>query len=324
MEENNKILIEYLKKYDEYKKDKNHFILDQQEIKDILFSAFRNYEGINSIFNPAKYLHNILKKNIINHFENLYNVKKGVNSCIANKMNHIRATDAIIYSKINDQPHYAVIKRGYSPDKGKYAFPGGLIDRINGLEESPLSSSKREAKEETGFIEAINIKDLGIIESNLWDNRCADGATIYGFMYNISPDDILKLHAGDDAKSIKIISEEDLIKSEMAFGHKLWLTRVIALRLAELKKNSKHNYDIIKSLRDKITKIIDIEKDTFFNNLIEQKISNQVRLVFEKRNIYMGEKANLHSDKSELEFDFYHSIQINSINNFIDKIKKEA
>ena len=66
------------------------------------------------------------------------------------------AVDAVVFTIINNDLKILLIKRKNPPFKGKYAIPGGFVNKEEDLE----SAAKRELREETGW-SAEHLQSLG-------------------------------------------------------------------------------------------------------------------------------------------------------------------
>lgn len=216
-------------------------------------------------------------KNFDNHFNNIFDLKNGINSEFCINKTSVNTTDTLIYSKNKEQIYICVIKRKNSPDCGKLAFPGGIIE----LGEDSTKSALREANEETGLIyNNYNINCLGAIESYLWDSRFSNKVKVEGYSIEVDYNDLLKLKAQDDAKSLEIIKIEDLINSKMAFGHKIWLIKLMNYL----------NFDYSKDV------FLEINKDKF-NIMCDKILSNNIRKLLNSNNFHniklLFEEVNL-------------------------------
>ena len=217
-------------------------------------------------------------------------------------MKEINSTDSLIVSNIDNELNIVIIERGYSPDKGKLSLPGGLIDKINGVNEKSEDSALREAHEETNLPKNVKGHSLGTITSSLWDNRSTNPANISGFLYEISEKQIKALSASDDAKNLKVIPVKELITKDMAFGHKLWIAQMYAKKLAKIEQIKQKSPEIISKIADYkniIKTIIISEEKTAKNNLVEQFINNNVRDQFKLNGIYKDNEVNKHKDNTK-------------------------
>lgn len=111
--------------------------------------------------------------------------------------------DAII-----ELPEGIVIIERSNPPFG-WALPGGFVDAGESLEEAVV----REAKEETN-LDFVNIRQFRTYSDPRRDPRFHTVATVYIGKGKGEP------QSGDDAKGLKIIPYDDLLKGEYAFDHK--------------------------------------------------------------------------------------------------------
>lgn len=117
--------------------------------------------------------------------------------------------------------YVALIQRGHDPDKGKWAFPGGFIDK-----ESAEKAVIREFKEETGLdiSESNTYKNIIISELKLqgiYSDYDRDNRHCISLVYHIEINDLHPLIGGDDASEAKWWKFEDVeLQSDiMAFDH---------------------------------------------------------------------------------------------------------
>ncbi|MCT4624727.1 MAG: NUDIX hydrolase [Schleiferiaceae bacterium] len=115
-----------------------------------------------------------------------------------------------------------LIKRGKEPFKGKWALPGGFIER----DEELIDGAKREMKEETN-VSLTRINQVGVYSTPSRDPR---GRVVSVAYYAIVPRKVVNVKAGDDAHEAKWFSVIKL--PELAFDHK----DIIFDALAKLKR----------------------------------------------------------------------------------------
>ncbi len=112
-----------------------------------------------------------------------------------------------------------LIQRDHDPFMDKWALPGGFID----FDESTTEAVIREVKEETN----LDIKDVYFI--NYYDNQNRDSRAriVISFSFVAFTNDCEKAKCGDDAKSLKWVTEDELIEminhNELAFDHKKFI-----------------------------------------------------------------------------------------------------
>lgn len=118
------------------------------------------------------------------------------------------AVDAFIIEKNK----VLLIKRGkHLTNAGKYAFPGGYLDR----DETTVQATVREAKEETGY--DVEIEKLLTVRDS--PDRNDEGRQNIAFIYLAKP--ISQTGKPDDeVEDVKWFDLDDLpIKTEFAFDH---------------------------------------------------------------------------------------------------------
>jgi 8-oxo-dGTP diphosphatase len=104
------------------------------------------------------------------------------------------------------------IRRGEAPFKGMLALPGGHIDKYERSRDAVI----RETKEETG----LTIDNFKFIDTYDIPGRDPRGWCISHLYFGVANSaDMANLKAGDDAKSIELISPADLLDVNMAFDH---------------------------------------------------------------------------------------------------------
>lgn len=97
-----------------------------------------------------------------------------------------------------------LIKRGVAPQKGKWALPGGFVDK----DELPQSAAIRELREETGLIG----KNPQLLDVTLQLSPTFGGVIAIGFVFEITNGD---LKPGDDAIDTRYFDLSNL--PEIAF-----------------------------------------------------------------------------------------------------------
>ncbi|MCH5156034.1 MAG: NUDIX hydrolase [Clostridiales bacterium] len=103
--------------------------------------------------------------------------------------------DAVLYRVISaDTLRVLLIRRGGHPYLGKYAFPGGFVDKDESCENAVL----RELHEETG-IAGLRLSQLVTVSTPDRDPRCRNITVVYC----AEADNDLPVCAGDDAADAK-------------------------------------------------------------------------------------------------------------------------
>src|SRR3989338_1971175 len=140
------------------------------------------------------------------------------------------AVDAVVFTILHNQLKLLLIKRKNEPFKGKFALPGGFVERDENLEDA----AKRELEEETG-VKNIFLKKMHACGDVGRDPR---GRVIsIPFLALIDAEE-LKLHATDDAELAKWGSVDSLPKHELAFDHKEIIKEALGLLRFELKETN--------------------------------------------------------------------------------------
>jgi 8-oxo-dGTP diphosphatase len=122
------------------------------------------------------------------------------------KKSIVLTTDPII---ITDDEKVILIKRNFDPYKNHWAFPGGIVEYGETVENAAI----REAKEETGLDVKIE-KLIGVYSDPKRDPRghfvsvCFLSRIVGG-----------KLGIGEETKEVKAFSKEELKSIKLAFDH---------------------------------------------------------------------------------------------------------
>ncbi|MCR4336854.1 MAG: NUDIX hydrolase [Candidatus Omnitrophica bacterium] len=103
-----------------------------------------------------------------------------------------------------------------------WAIPGGFVDCWESLE----AAARREAKEETR-LDLQNLRQLHTYSDPARDPRFHTVSTVFIAQGTGNP------AAGDDAKGLRVVPYEDLLKWEYALGHK----QIIQDYLSQKNKN---------------------------------------------------------------------------------------
>ncbi|TQD40270.1 NUDIX domain-containing protein [Haloflavibacter putidus] len=117
-------------------------------------------------------------------------------------------TDAVIFTKGQEQVFILLIKRGNNPFKNQWALPGGFVEEKELLHQACL----RELKEETG-IEAANLTQIGIYDAIERDPRGRTLSVAFGGLLEDKP----KPKGADDAAEAHWV--ELPLKENLAFDH---------------------------------------------------------------------------------------------------------
>lgn len=140
------------------------------------------------------------------------------------------AVDAVVFTILHNQIKLLLIKRKNEPFKGKFALPGGFVEKDENLEDA----AKRELEEETS-VKNIFLKKMHAFGDVGRDPR---GRVIsIPFLALIDAEE-LKLHASDDAELAKWFSVDYLPKLELAFDHKEIIKEALELLRFELQETN--------------------------------------------------------------------------------------
>ncbi len=118
------------------------------------------------------------------------------------------AVDAICLRK--DLGEILLIRRGFSPWKGKLAFPGGFVD----YGENPETAVLRELLEETG-IEGWNPGVFAVKGIPERDPR----KHVVSIFYMVQVDEDSVPEAGDDAAEAEWIKVDSIVSEDVAGDH---------------------------------------------------------------------------------------------------------
>lgn len=119
--------------------------------------------------------------------------------------------DVFLWRKTEGSAEVLLIRRQNAPHQGKWALPGGYVDKDEGLREAAV----RELAEETG-ISDLQLRQLGAYGDPGRDPRGHTITIVYGLALPANREMFIK--AGDDAAETRWFSVEAL--PEMAFDHK--------------------------------------------------------------------------------------------------------
>ncbi|ADJ42193.1 DNA hydrolase [Amycolatopsis mediterranei S699] len=104
------------------------------------------------------------------------------------------AADVTLFAMHEGVWHVLLIERGWAPDKGKLALPGGHVD----AGESSEQAARREAAEETGLdLSGVVLDRIGVYDAPGRDARGRYVSVAYGAVL----EDAIAPVAGDDAAS---------------------------------------------------------------------------------------------------------------------------
>lgn len=119
--------------------------------------------------------------------------------------------DVVLFALVGERKYVLLIRRGKQPFKGRWALPGGHVNRG----EETYDAARRELVEETGIYVDI-LRAVGVYAAPDRDSRgryvaFAYTATLVG--------DLLVPVAGDDATAVHWRPLESLSPHELAFDH---------------------------------------------------------------------------------------------------------
>ena len=117
--------------------------------------------------------------------------------------------DIVVFTIRDDQLKLLLIRRAFSPHKGKWALPGGFVDISEGLDEA----ASRELKEETG-VSDVYLEQLYTFGKPRCDPRERVITVAY---YALIPSDKMQLQAATDAEAVGWFGMDELPK--LAFDH---------------------------------------------------------------------------------------------------------
>jgi 8-oxo-dGTP diphosphatase len=117
--------------------------------------------------------------------------------------------DIVLFCRVESDVEVLLIRRGREPFKGRWAFPGGFVDKDESLEHA----ASRELLEETG-LRGIHLEQIGAFGDPGRDPR---GHTV-SIVFSAMLEDRRKVCAADDAADAKWHPAIDPPK--LAFDHK--------------------------------------------------------------------------------------------------------
>lgn len=119
-------------------------------------------------------------------------------------------TDTVIFTIRDSALKVLLIRRGQSPEQGKWAIPGGFVDIDEDLEDG----ARRELEEETGVRDVAHLEQLHTFGNPDRDPRERIITVVF---YGAVPPDRSDIRAGDDAESAGWFDMMQL--PELAFDH---------------------------------------------------------------------------------------------------------
>lgn len=176
--------------------------------------------------------------------------------------------DIIVFTIDRDVLQVLLIQRKNEPFRGKWAIPGGFVDKGETLERA----AAREMYEET------NVKDVPLYQFHTFGDPGRDprGWTISVAFYSIVEKEKVNIKAMDDAQNINWFSINNL--PELAFDH----NKIINVALSNLRKDILFSSEIIKTIlsqefhMDQLLKYYEIILDKKLN---KDNFENLMRLI---------------------------------------------
>lgn len=133
------------------------------------------------------------------------------------------SVDIVLFQRSGNTTSVLLIKRARAPFKGRWAFPGGFVDKDEALEEA----AARELREETGLT-GIHLEQIGAFGDPGRDPR---GHTV-SVVFSTVVDDRLHASAADDAADAAWHSA--LRPPKLAFDH----NKILSLALKRIRGGS--------------------------------------------------------------------------------------
>ena len=120
--------------------------------------------------------------------------------------------DAVVVAELDGEQHALVVRRGNPPFEGRWALPGGFLER----EEDLAAGAARELGEETGVDVAANdLRQLGAYGTPGRDPR---GPTV-SIAFVVRLDEAADAAGGDDAADAEWRPVTLLLDEGLAFDH---------------------------------------------------------------------------------------------------------
>lgn len=123
---------------------------------------------------------------------------------------------------VDEHDRVLLIKRGGDFEKGKWALPGGFVNKL----EPAVKAAQRELKEETGVeIPLDRFAFITVADKPERDPRGWVVSLVFGaYIQNL---DDLNIKAADDADDHRIVSVHDFYQLDLAFDHKAILADMV-------------------------------------------------------------------------------------------------
>ena len=198
--------------------------------------------------------------------------------------------DAIIL-RPNQAGGYDVllITRKRGPHQGGLALPGGIKEAMDPAGDSFIG---REALEEVGLTTADITETIDLepkLDRHSWDVRATNGVDVHGKIYIV--DDSFKAVAADDALSHKWVSMDDIVTTDIAFGHSEWI--------ADAAKEMGVDKGLVNKLDSKV--LDDIKRNIKFMQEVSKKrlADGQPDFNFNKMGEEAGSRISLFDDAGD-------------------------
>lgn len=129
--------------------------------------------------------------------------------------------DVVLLGQLHGGLHVLLVRRGWPPFEGCWAFPGGHVDEG----EDVLAAAKRELEEETG-LRAEGLTLVGVYADPGRDPR----GRYVTWAYAALVAGLRKPTAGDDATAARWVPVDEALAGGLAFDHRRILTDALAVR----------------------------------------------------------------------------------------------